>query len=83
MQKYNISSDIIEKFDNNYEVAYPKEKAHEWKEFIAQYLEAGYWNEYFLEKNVVLSLCEKLCGCKFKSIKDMLKENHSYSDNIE
>lgn len=31
----------------------------------------------------VLSLCEKLCGCKFKSIKDMLKENHYYSDKIE
>ncbi|MDE6567602.1 MAG: hypothetical protein K2K70_07710 [Lachnospiraceae bacterium] len=30
----------------------------------------------------VLSLCEKLCECKFTSIKDMLKENHFYSDKI-
>lgn len=44
---------IIEKFDNNYGVAFPKEKAHEWEEFIAQYLEVGYWNEYLLEKDVV------------------------------
>lgn len=30
----------------------------------------------------VLSLCEKLCECKFTSIKDMLKENHFYRDKI-
>ena len=30
----------------------------------------------------VLSLCEKLCECKFTSIKDMLKDNHFYSDKI-
>lgn len=27
--------------------------------------------------------CEKLCECEFKSIKDMLKENHYYSDKID
>lgn len=31
----------------------------------------------------VLSLCEKLCECRFKSIKDMLKENHFYRDKID
>ena len=30
----------------------------------------------------VLALCEKLCECKFKSIKDMLKENQFYNDKI-
>lgn len=96
---------IIEQFDSNYGVAFPKEKAGEWEEFISQYLEVGYWNEYLSEKGViflfhledgikrfdvkdyhndeVLSLCEKLCECKFKSIKDMLKENHYYSDKLD
>ena len=31
----------------------------------------------------VLSLCEKLCECKFNSLKDMLRENHYYCDKIE
>lgn len=30
----------------------------------------------------VLALCEKLCECKFTSLKDMLKENHYYNDRI-
>lgn len=28
--------------------------------------------------NEVLSLCEKLCECKFESLKKMLTENHYY-----
>lgn len=96
---------IIEQFGNNYGVAFPKEKADEWEQFISQYLELGYWNEYLSDDGViflfhledglkrynvkdykndeVLSLCEKLCECKFKSIKDMLKENHYYSDKMD
>lgn len=31
----------------------------------------------------VLKLCEKLCECKFESIKTMLAENHFYKDKIE
>ena len=94
----------IEKFGNNYGVAFPKEKANEWEQFISQYLKSGYWNEYLSDNGViflfhlkdgikrydvknykndeVLSLCEELCECKFKSIKDMLKENHYYADKI-
>ena len=94
----------IEKFGDNYGVAFPKEKANEWERFISQHLELGYWNEYLSDDGViflfhledgirrydvkdykndeVLSLCEKLCKCKFKSIKDMLKENHYYSDKM-
>lgn len=96
---------IIEQFNDNYGVAFPKEKAHEWEQFITQYLEPGYWNEYLSDDGViflfhledgirrydvknyendeVLSLCEKLCERKFGSIKDMLKENHYYSDKID
>lgn len=95
---------IIEEFGNNYGVAFPKEKACEWEQFIIKHLEVGYWNEYLTENGViflfhleegikryevkdfhndeVLALCEQLCECKFKSIKDMLKENHYYSDKI-
>lgn len=35
------------------------------------------------QNDEVLSLCEKLCECKFKSIKDMLKGNHYYNDKID
>ena len=30
--------------------------------------------------NEIYDLCENLCDCKFKSIKDILKEDHYYSD---
>lgn len=96
---------LIEQFGSNYGVAFPKEKANDWEQFISRYLELGYWNEYLADDKVVflfqlengikrydvkafkndevLSLCEKLCECEFKSIKDMLKENHYYSDKID
>lgn len=95
---------VIEQFGSNYGVAFPKEKADEWEQFIIGHLERGYWNEYLSDSGViflfhledgikrydvkdydndeVLSLCEELCECKFTSIKDMLKENHYYSDKI-
>lgn len=34
------------------------------------------------KNNEVLELCDKLCDCNFKSIKDMLKNNIFYSDKI-
>ena len=37
---------------------------------------------YFYDNNEVLSLCEKLCECKFESIYAMLKGNHFYSNFI-
>lgn len=95
---------IIEQFGSNYGVAFPKEKADEWEQFVSQYLELGYWNEYISDDGAVflfhledglrryyaegyendeaLSLCERLCECKFNSIKDMLKGNHYYSDKM-
>ena len=43
---------------------------------IKRYCVENYYNDE------VLTLCEKLCERKFTSIKDMLKENHFYSDKI-
>ena len=34
------------------------------------------------ENDEVLALCEKLCKCKFESIKAMLVGNHFYKDKI-
>lgn len=34
------------------------------------------------ENDEVLGLCEKLCECKFESLKTMLSENHFYRDKI-
>ena len=44
---------IIEQFGDNYGVAFPKEKADEWEQFISQYLELGYWNEYLSDDGVI------------------------------
>ncbi len=96
---------IVEQFGDNYGVAFQREKADEWEQFVSRHLEPGYWNEYISDDGViflfnledgikrfdvkgyqndeVLSLCEKLCECRFSSIRDMLKENHYYSDKIE
>lgn len=35
------------------------------------------------ENNEVLSLCEKLCECKFESIKSMLMGNHFYKKVLQ
>ena len=94
----------IKKFGENYGVSFSKDMAEEWENFITQYLEVEYWNEYLTEDGVVflfhlkegikryevrhysndevLALCEKLCECKFSSIKDMLIENEFYKDKI-
>lgn len=34
------------------------------------------------ENDEILKLCEKLCQCKFESIKSMLSCNHFYKDKI-
>lgn len=35
------------------------------------------------ENDEVLKLCEKICNCKFGSIKAMLEGNHFYKDKIK
>ena len=44
---------------------------------IKKYTIYNYYNEE------VLKLCEKLCECKFKSIKDMLADNRFYKDKLK
>ena len=34
------------------------------------------------ENDEVLALCEKLCNCKFGSIKQMLADNHFYKEKV-
>ncbi len=40
-------------FGKDYGVSFPKEMAGEWENFIAQYLEVEYWNEYLTDEGVV------------------------------
>ena len=99
-QDFDIQND-----GDNFMVSFPKEKSSVWEEFIKQYLELGYWNEYLAEDKVVflfhledgikryevynyenkevLALCEKLCECKFESIRAMLVGNHFYKKVLE
>ena len=96
---------VIEKVESNYQVTFSKENAQIWEDFIKNYLEVEYWNEYLAEDKVVfifhledgfkryevenydndevLDLCEKLCNCKFASIKQMLADNSFYKKIIE
>ena len=96
---------VIEKVESNYQVTFSKENAQIWEDFIKNYLEVEYWNEYLAEDKVVfifhledgfkryevenydndevLDLCEKLCNCKFGSIKQMLADNSFYKKIIE
>ena len=41
------------------------------------------YNVQDYENSEVLQLCEKLCGCKFESIKKMLQNNHFYNSKIK
>lgn len=63
-----------------------------WNEYLADgkviflfHLEDGFKryevNDY--ENDEVLSLCEKLCNCKFESIKKMLSDNSFYKTIIQ
>ncbi len=62
-----------------------------WNEYLAGenvvflfHLEDGF-RRYVVknyENNEVLRLCEKLCECKFESIKFMLSGNHFYKNKI-
>ncbi len=78
-------AEIWEKFISKHlEVEY-------WNEYIADngvvflfHLEEGikrYEVDNF-ENAEVLALCEKLCDCKFQSLKSMLIENHFYKEKI-
>ena len=62
-----------------------------WNEYLTEYgvvflfhLEKGIirYEVYDYDNDEVLSLCEKLCECKFESIYAMLKGNHFYSNFI-
>ena len=99
MELHNKGFDI-QRDGENFMIAFPKEKASVWEEFISMHLELGYWNEYITESETVflfhlengikkfevvdfesdevLALCEKLCNCKFESLKAMLIGNHYY-----
>lgn len=99
-QGFDIQND-----GDNFMVSFPEEKSNVWEEFIKQYLELGYWNEYLTEDRVVflfhledgieryvvynyensevLALCEKLCECKFESIREMLEGNHFYKKVLD
>ena len=37
---------VIEKVESNYQVTFSKENAQIWEDFIKNYLEVEYWNEY-------------------------------------
>lgn len=63
-----------------------------WNEYIREdevvfifHLESGF-KKYIVkdfENPEVLNLCEKLCGCKFESIKSMLIDNDFYKNKIK
>ncbi|MBO5323923.1 MAG: hypothetical protein J6A88_07485 [Oscillospiraceae bacterium] len=62
-----------------------------WNEYLTEYgvvflfhLEDGIkrYEVYDFNNNEVLSLCEKLCECKFESLKHMLTGNHYYREII-
>lgn len=62
-----------------------------WNEYLAEdhvvflfHLVEGFkrYEVYNYENIEVLELCEKLCNCKFDSLKSMLKENTFYSRHI-
>jgi len=63
-----------------------------WNEYLATdkvvfifHLENGFKRYEVIQYNntEVLNLCEKLCQCKFISIKQMLLDNHFYKDIIK
>lgn len=43
----------IENDGENYKIAFPKDKASVWEEFITKRLQVGYWNEYLAGNRVV------------------------------
>lgn len=44
---------LIEKVESNYQVTFSEENAQIWEDFIKNYLEVEYWNEYLAEDKVV------------------------------
>ena len=62
-----------------------------WNEYLTEYgvvflfhLGEGIkrYEVYDFDNDEVLSLCEKLCECKFESLKNMLAGNHYYREII-
>ncbi len=76
---------LWEKFiSNNLELGY-------WNEYLTEngvvflfHLDDGIrrYEVHDFNNNEVLSLCEKLCECKFESLKQMLIGNHYYKEII-
>lgn len=63
-----------------------------WNEYITEnevvflfHLEDGIkrYEVYDCDNDEVLALCEKLCECKFESLKEMLVGNHYYRSVLE
>lgn len=47
----------IEKRGDNYVVAFTKDKADVWENFIANNLQEGYWNEYITLDKIIFMFC--------------------------
>ena len=47
-QGFDIQND-----GDNFMVSFPEGRSNVWEEFITQYLELGYWNEYLTEDRVI------------------------------
>ena len=67
------------------EVEYWNEYLTEDKVVFLFHLEDGIkrYEVYDYQNNEVLALCEKLCECKFESIRAMLVGNHFYKKVLE
>ena len=72
---YKLESEgfVIEKDNDNYQVSFPEDKAQIWEDGYKRF------EVIDLVNGVVLALCEKLCDCKFESIREMLSDNLFYS----
>lgn len=81
-EKSNIWEDFISK---HLELGYWNEYLTEDRVVFLFHLENGIkrYEVYNFENNEVLALCEKLCECKFESIKAMLVGNHFYKRVLE
>ena len=70
---------------NHLEIGYWNEYLTEKEVVFLFHLEDGIkkYKVYDYKNDEVLALCEKLCECKFESIKAMLIGNHYYKNLLE
>ena len=80
-EKYSVWEKFISK---HLELGYWNEYLTETNVVFLFHLDNGIkrYEVYDFTNNEVLSLCEKLCECKFESLKQMLTENHYYKEII-